>query len=95
MIPFPGTLFSLRCHSWVSGTTCDDQLRLAHLQKRSVRCQEAPRGRRLSSKSQPSGELAGNDAVSREAVWRILHGTVFFPEVQRLLSRPYVWGTLM
>lgn len=37
MIPFPGTLFSLRCHSWVSGTTCDDQLRLAHLQKRSVR----------------------------------------------------------
>lgn len=29
MIPFPGTLFSLRCHSWVSGTTCDDQLRLA------------------------------------------------------------------
>lgn len=36
MIPFPGTLFSLRCHSWVSGTTCDDQLRLAHLQKRSV-----------------------------------------------------------
>lgn len=29
MISSPGTFLSLRCHSWVLGNTCDDQLRLA------------------------------------------------------------------